>query len=100
MGLEYIHTERGVRRMSGETVVIDRHLYLTEDKSRVVEEGDTDGRWLWASPGQEMARDEAERLGALEAKQPEKPEQPAKPEPKQRARPANKQRAKPADKAE
>lgn len=53
--------------MSGEMVVIDRHLYLTEDKSRVVEEGDPASRWLWASPGQEMSREEAERLGAVKS---------------------------------
>lgn len=51
-----------------ETVTVDRHLYLTEDKSRVVEEGDTAGRWLWAAPGQEVSREEAERLGAVKAR--------------------------------
>lgn len=46
-------------------VTIDRHLYLTEDRSRVVEEGDPAGTSLWASPGQQVPRREAERLGAL-----------------------------------
>lgn len=95
MGLEYIHSERGIRRMSGETVVIDRHLYLTEDKSRVVEEGDVDGRWLWAAPGQEMSKEEAERLGAVKSEPKPKP-----PAAKQQAARANKQRAKSEDKAE
>lgn len=82
--------------------VVDRHLYLTEDRSRVVEEGDPAGRWLWASPGQQVKRRDAEQLGAVKAdpepdaeKEPEK----AEPESKQRAPRANKQRAKPADKA-
>lgn len=97
MGLEYIHSERGIRRMSGEMVVIDRHLYLTEDKSRVVEEGDVDGRWLWASPGQEIAKEEAERLGAV--KPAPKPAAAKPPAAKQQAPRANKQRAKPEDKA-
>jgi hypothetical protein len=65
----------------GERVVIDRHLYLTEDKTRVVEEAHPDGRWLWASPGTEVLRAEAERLGAV-----------AKPDVKQRTPAENKQR--------
>lgn len=60
--------------MDGEMVVIDRHLYLTEDQSRVVEEGDTAGRWLWASPGQEISRAEAERLGAVKSQAAPEPE--------------------------
>lgn len=50
---------------SAERVTIDRHLYLTEDKSRVVEEADPDGRWLWATPGMEMLKADAVRLGAI-----------------------------------
>lgn len=93
----------------GETVVVDRHLYLTEDKSRVVEEGDPASRWLWASPGQEVSRAQAERLGAVAppAAEPERevsvePETPVEPEPapepKQRQPAPNKQRTKPGDK--
>lgn len=74
MGPELIHSEKGMRRMSGEMVVIDRHLYLTEDKTRVVEEGDPASRWLWASPGQEMSREEAERLGAVKRARAPEPE--------------------------
>lgn len=51
----------------GDTVVIDRHLYLTEDRERVVEEGDADARWLWATPGMRVPQREAERLGAVTA---------------------------------
>lgn len=61
MALDYVH----VRDPGEPMVTIDRHLYLTEDKGRVVEEGDPAGRWLWASPGQQVARRDAERLGAL-----------------------------------
>lgn len=90
--------------------VADRHLYLTEDRSRVVEEGDPDGRWLWASPGQEVKRRDAEQLGALKTDQPEpekdepdpqpEPEPDPEPESAAKARPAsaNKARRKPADK--
>lgn len=79
--------------MSDEHIIVDRHLYLTEDRSRVVEEGDPAGRWLWASPGQEVTRRDAEQLGAVKSAPEPKPD-----EPKQRAPRANKQRAKPTDK--
>jgi hypothetical protein len=46
-------------------VLVDRHLYYTEDKSRVVVEGDPAGHTLWAAPGQVVSRGDAERLGAL-----------------------------------
>lgn len=75
-----------------EMVTVDRHLYLTEDKDRVVEEGDPAGRWLWAAPGNEVSRVDAERLGAI------KPEADGV-EPKQRTPRANKQRATAEDKA-
>lgn len=65
-------------------VTIDRHLYLTEDRTRVVEEGDPAGRWLWASPGQQVSRREAERLGAIVTE--------SGPDVKQAEAPANKQR--------
>jgi len=75
----------------GETVAIDRHLYLTEDGERVVEEGDPAGRWLWAAPGNKRPRADAERLGAVVVT----PE-PADPEPKSSPAPPNKSRSKPA----
>lgn len=52
-------------RPDEEMVTVDRHLYLTEDRSRVVEEGDPAGRWLWAAPAQRKPRQEAVRLGGL-----------------------------------
>lgn len=72
----------------------DRHLYLTEDGSRVVEEGDPAGRWLWAGPGTEVPKSDAEKLGAI----PAETKQRAQPEDKAAAKPANKAAQRPADK--
>lgn len=100
MSLEYelIHAKKGARPM-GETIRVDQHWYLTEDKTAVVAEGVPGGRWLWASPGQEVNRAEAEQLGAVPRPEPE-PE--ADPEPeveaKQRRPTANKQRTRGEDK--
>lgn len=69
-----------------ETVKIDRHLYITEDGSRVVEEGDPAGRWLWAAPGQDVPRAEAERLGAVA---PEPAPEPVQPSRESKAAPAS-----------
>lgn len=66
MGLEYRH----IPRDAGEpvdTVKVDRHWYLTEDKDRVVPEGDPAARWLWATPDMDVPRTDAERLGAVPA---------------------------------
>ncbi|GIH07416.1 hypothetical protein Rhe02_54830 [Rhizocola hellebori] len=46
-------------------VIIREHLYLTEDRTRVVKEGDPASRWLWAAPGTEVSLREAIRLGAV-----------------------------------
>lgn len=80
-------------------VTIDRHLYLTEDRDRVVAEGDPAGKSLWAAPGQQVPRREAERLGALAS--PSAPDVPAEPDAgkKQVEPPASKQRKPPANKA-
>lgn len=95
---EYLHAEKGVRPM-GETIRVDQHWYLTEDKTRVVAEGVVGGRWLWASPGQEVNLAEAQRLGAVPVDEPEPdPEPEVEPEAKRRQPTANKQRAKPEDK--
>lgn len=61
-------------------VTVDQYWYLTEDKSRVVAEGDPAGRWLWASPGAEVSLRDAIRLGAVRA-EPEPEVPPADPEP-------------------
>lgn len=102
MSLEFIHAEKGMRSMGDGTVVMTEHLYLTEDKTRVVKENDPAARWLWASPGQEVSRVEAERLGVLDepAVDPEPVVAPeGEPEsPKKRTPAANKQRTSGGDK--
>lgn len=82
------------------SIVVDRHLYLTEDRSRVVEENDPASRFLWAAPGDEVSRAEAVRLGAIKAESEPVPEsEPAtKAEPKQRTPRANKARGPAGDK--
>jgi hypothetical protein len=78
--------------MSDDVVKVDRHWCLTEDRSRVVPETHPDARWLHWTPGQEVPRAEAERLGAI------KPEPVMAAPTKQREAPANKARTKPVDK--
>lgn len=90
-----LHFERETAESMSEPYVVGEHLYLTEDRGRVVPEGDPAGRWLWASPGTEVPRSEAVRLGAIQ--EPAKPAAAA--EVKEQAKPADKARAKPADKA-
>jgi hypothetical protein len=62
MALEIVKLSAGGQ---GPQHKVDRHLYLTKDKDRVVEEGDPASRWLWATPGQMVPLAEAERLGAV-----------------------------------
>lgn len=93
---------------AGPRVIVDRHLYLTEDKSRVVEEGDPAGRTLWATPGMEVAEADAVRLGAVAADSAEaEPADDGQTEPeaaddaagvKERTPAENKQQRKPASK--
>jgi len=56
---------RAGAREVGELWTVDRHLYLTEDQKRVVEEGDPEGRWLWAAPGRQVPLSQARQLGAV-----------------------------------
>ena len=44
-------------------MVADRRLYLTADKTRLVEEGDPAGAFLYCSPGLEVDEAELRRLG-------------------------------------
>lgn len=44
-------------------ITVTRHLFLTADKTRVVEAGDVEAAVLWAAPGSEVDADEATRLG-------------------------------------
>ena len=43
-------------------MIIKEHLYLTEDGSRVVKEGDPEARWLHWAPGNEVKDEEYKRL--------------------------------------
>ncbi|MGW2206759.1 hypothetical protein [Streptomyces sp. NPDC001774] len=45
-----------------ERITVDRHLYLTEDRCRLVEENDPAARWLYWAPGMEVPRELFERL--------------------------------------
>lgn len=51
------------REQGGGSVRADRRLYLTADKSRVVEHGDPDAAWLLAGVGGQIPPAEADRLG-------------------------------------
>lgn len=95
MALEINITDGGGER---DMVTVDRHWYLTEDGTRVVEENDPACRWLWASPGTEVPRVDAVRLGAVKAPPAPTPD-PAEEDTKMRAAPPNKQMSKPSDKA-
>lgn len=66
MALEYRHIPRDAGAPV-DTVKVDQHWYLTEDKDRVVPEGDPAARWLWATPDMDVPRADAERLGAVPA---------------------------------
>lgn len=52
-------------------VVITERWCLTQDRSRVVPEGDPEARWLHWLPGDEVDEREARRLGALKSRTPE-----------------------------
>lgn len=71
---------------------MDRHLYLSEDKMRLVEEGDPAVGWLWCSPGQRVPRKDALRLGAIQPDPPDPAPAVTGPEAKQMPPPLNKQR--------
>ena len=107
MALEYRYTPRD-GGAPVDTVTVDRHWYLTEDKDRVVPENDPAARWLWATPGMDVPRADAEKLGAVEPVPAESDveesgetvkETPAPPN-KQRTNPGDKSGSKPADIAE
>jgi hypothetical protein len=44
-------------------LVADRRLYLTADKTRIVEEGNPDGATLFATPGTPIAAEDVARYG-------------------------------------
>lgn len=86
MGLDVTPHKHGEERRTtvGLFVAKDR-LWLTEDRERVVEEGDHEAFYLYAVPGDEVPIAEAERYGLVKGK-------------KQAAKPADKQRKPQADK--
>ncbi len=61
-------------------MVVDRRLYLTRDKSRIVEEGDPSAGYLFAAPGHVISDADAERYDLCEEPEPE-PELEPEPEP-------------------
>lgn len=76
-----------------ELVTMDRHWCLTADRDRVVPETDPTARFLHWIPGQQVDREEAMRLGALDDDVQQRPEPIKQVKP-----PANKMRGKAADK--
>lgn len=52
-------------------VVVDRRLYLTADRSRIVEEGDPRAHSLYATPGMTITVEEAKRYGLIDKNVPE-----------------------------
>lgn len=48
---------------SSSAIILDRRLYLTEDRSRLVEDGDPAARWLYGVKDQRVNALEAARLG-------------------------------------
>jgi hypothetical protein len=64
MSMQWVTLRQAQEEAAG-TVVVKQHWYLTEDRTRVVEEGHPDGRWLWASPGTAVRLAEAIQLGAV-----------------------------------
>lgn len=70
-------------------VTIDQHWCLTEGRDRVVLDSDSEARWLHWTPGMLVAREEAERMGAVEPSKPEPASEPKKAPPAaNKARPA------------
>lgn len=71
-------------------MIADRRLYLTADKSRVVEEGDPEAAFLFTTPGKTISDADVERYGLAPKKAKPPVEEPA--EEKQAAPKANKAR--------
>lgn len=70
---------------------LDRRLWLTADKDRVVEDGDPEAAFLLGTEGKEIPDSEAERLGLKGSKKPAVQAEP-EPEVKEKPAPANKAR--------
>lgn len=85
--------------MAKDSVTADRRLYLAADGS-LVEAGDPEAATLYATEGQEIPKDEAERLGykAAAKQRPAAAEDDGEADTKQQARTADKQRRASANK--
>lgn len=46
-------------------ITVDRRLWLTADRERVVEDGDPEAAFLLAAPGQSIPEAQAERYGLV-----------------------------------
>lgn len=68
----------------------DRRLWLTADRERVVEEGDPEAAFLFATPGKDISDEDVERYGLKPARKAPAADAPA--EEKQAAPAANKAR--------
>lgn len=84
MGIEVTRNET----QATDKVEVDRKLWLTKDRDRVVEDGDPEAAFLYATPGKRVPREEAERLGVVKPQR----KQAAKAEDKQAPRSENKGR--------
>ena len=73
-------------------MIADRRLYLTADRSQVVEDGDARAAFLFVTPGKEISDADAERYGL------NKPAARKPAEAKEQAAPANKARKATANK--
>jgi len=85
---------RAHQPVPGGTVWADRRLWLSGDRSRVVEDGDPAAAFLLAAPGAAIAGTEAVRLGLQTVDGVIH----LPPEEKKAPKPADKARAKPGDK--
>lgn len=93
---------------SARPVRMDRRMYLTEDRSRAVPDGDPEARFLLCAEGGELPQADARRYGLLEAKTDDKADDepqaqpgegpPEGPAAKRSRRPADKSRRPAADK--
>ena len=77
--------------------VSDRRLWLTADKSQVVEDGEDGAAFLLCTPGRSIPKAQAAALGLVKKPVEESPAD--EPEVKEQEKPEDKQRAKPANKA-
>jgi hypothetical protein len=75
-------------------------LWLTEDKKRVVEDGDPEMAHLFLPAGHQIPEEEARKYGLIKSAKAPKAEKAAQPaEDKKAAKPEDKKAAKPTDKS-